>query len=72
MEKMKKIMLWFAVIFALVFVFRFFEWRDKQIEIGAEKYEACIKAEYNISPAGYYARNGEYPVCSDSRLNGNY
>lgn len=38
-------------------------WHDKQIEISAEKYAACIRAEYGMEPYTYYAEHNEYPVC---------
>ena len=67
MEKVKKIMLWFGIVFALAvvlhFLFAYFEWRDSKVEINSDRYEACVRATYQISPAGYYEENGVYPEC---------
>jgi len=67
MEKMKilKVVLVSVIVsLAIHFLFQYFEWRDEQVEKGAEKYEACVKAEYALSPAQYYAENGVYPLCN--------
>ena len=65
---MRNIIFVFGLVLIFFSLFRFFEWRDRQIERGAEKYVACIKAEYNTSPANWYALHGEYPVCSDPKI----
>lgn len=37
---------------------------DNKVMENAEKYEECIRKEYNgMSPAYYYNVNGEYPEC---------
>ena len=36
---------------------------DQKIQEASEKYEACVKSQYGVSPANWYAENGEYPEC---------
>lgn len=37
--------------------------RDKKVMEEMDKYEACVKAEYGVLPANWYAEHGEYPKC---------
>lgn len=37
---------------------------DKAVEAGAQKYETCIRKEYQESPAEIYEATGAYPVCN--------
>lgn len=54
------------VTFAGIALGPFFQWIDKRDEaLGkwAEKYEECVKVEYNTTPSEWYWEHGEYPEC---------
>lgn len=38
-------------------------YHDDQVMRASDKYEACIKATYGMSPQSWYFEKGEYPTC---------
>lgn len=53
-----------ALIFlALCLLIRWSEKHDEKIQVAADKYEECVRNEYGMSPAQWYAENGKYPEC---------
>ena len=44
---------------------------DQKIMESADKYEACVKAEYGVTPANWYANHGEYPTCQTAQYDVN-
>lgn len=60
----KNILIFTLVLAASIALLSWSDKHDKQVELGAEKYEACVKQEYGVSPASYYANHGEYPTCT--------
>ena len=67
MEKTKIVLKWFMIVWILVvgfsLLFSFFDWRDKQIQIGADTYEKCVLKATCRTPAYWYVETGKYPEC---------
>lgn len=59
----KVILLGSAIIFIAFVVMPFVEYRNGQLAVAAERYEACVQAEYGTSPVAWYTSHGEYPDC---------
>ena len=36
---------------------------DTKVQAAAEKYEACVRVQYGVSPAFWYQEHGSYPEC---------
>lgn len=54
------------ILFFIAFISLFIVWtidHDEKVQIGADKYELCVKSQYGVSPAYYYQEHGEYPEC---------
>lgn len=39
--------------------------RDAQVRAAASAYEACVKAEYGMTPIQWYEQNNKYPACGN-------
>lgn len=66
-RKMKKLQTAALIIIGIAAIIAFGKWtawHDEQINIAAEKYAACVRAEYGVEPYTWYAEHGEYPECS--------
>jgi predicted negative regulator of RcsB-dependent stress response len=62
--KTLKVILIFTIVFILMIAFaKWSDQRDQKIAAASDKYEACIKKEYGMSPAAYYNDQGKYPEC---------
>lgn len=62
--KILKIILAFTIIYILAVLFlRWSDHQTAQVEAASDKYEACVKKEYGMSPAAYYNDQGQYPEC---------
>lgn len=57
------------IVFGIIIVgliaamFRWFETRDAQINEAAQKYEECMKIQYDSTPLEWHAEYGVYPPC---------
>lgn len=40
-------------------------WYGNQADLAAQRYEACVTAQYHTTPAAWYGEHGEYPECSN-------
>jgi hypothetical protein len=36
---------------------------DRKVMQAADIYEECVRDQYGVSPANWYAEHGEYPTC---------
>lgn len=52
------------IILLLSALIPFFNWRDKQIQIGADTYEKCVLKATGRTPAYWYVETGAYPECN--------
>lgn len=56
-----------ALIAGILILGSFLAWtnkRDAKVIESSQRYEECIKAQYDTTPMEYYYNNGEYPVCA--------
>jgi hypothetical protein len=60
---MKNFIIAVIALAAIVGFFKWTTWHDEQISIAAEKYAACVRAEYGVEPYTWYVEHGEYPTC---------
>lgn len=57
---------------AIMFTIGVLAWsesRDSDLMRAADIYEACVRIEYGVSPAYWYAEHGEYPICPKTVAN---
>lgn len=52
----------FGVIFIILT-----EQRDRALMKVLDKYEACVEAEYHMTPSQFYNYNGSYPECDSTK-----
>ena len=60
------------IILAIVIGIGILMWsayRDTDIQYASDKYEACVRATYGMSPQSWYFEKGEYPICPNSVAN---
>lgn len=55
-----------AILTGIIMIGLFLKWtndRDVKVIESSQKYEECVRVEYNTTPWEYYNENGKYPVC---------
>ncbi len=60
------------VMIAIVALFGIMAWAEKHdrwVMEAAGQYEDCVRKEYGVSPAYWYAEHGEYPTCPNTVAN---
>lgn len=70
-KNMTKLQITAWVIGGIAFIALTLWWsagHDKAVMEAAERYEACVKVEYNTTPSAWYAEHGEYPEVSGCEI----
>ena len=52
-----------AIAILLTGAMKWMDKRDKAVLISVDRYEECVRNEYNTTPSAWYMENGEYPYC---------
>lgn len=60
---MKKFLIILGIAIVIIWIVEWSAEHDKKVEVAAQKYEACVKSQYGVSPAFYYQEKGVYPEC---------
>lgn len=59
-----KIALYIIVaIVAIVWLLKWSNYRDEQVNTAMQAYEKCVLEEYGTTPSRWYVENGELPPC---------
>lgn len=51
------------IFLTIILIVKWLEKHDEKVQMAADRYEVCVRSEYGVSPAKWYAENGVYPEC---------